>query len=175
MGNIFGGLVLVLFDFYFNIGSHSFNILPSFVGYLLILRGMAAVEGSALWRKNDLVIGAFVYSLLHWVGLALVGGRIASDLIFIFGVAAAVLQLLVTRRIAKGFLELEREIGADKYGERLMGGWKLLVIAMVGANILLLLGLSAFTVIINFVGAFLYLLCYCQAWKWYRDNQPSVR
>ena len=172
MGSIFAGLVLVLFDFYFNIGSHSFNILPTFLGYLLILRGMSAMEGCALWRKNDLVIGALIYSVAHWLLLALVGGKIAADIILILGLAAAVLQLLVTRRIAKGFLELEKEIYEDKYGERLMGGWKLLVIATVGANLLLVLGLSAFAVIINFVGAVLYLICFGQAWKWYKDNRP---
>ncbi len=143
---IFIGLIFIMLEL--NVG---INILPDFVGYLLIWKGcndlakespkMAAVRPVAL-ILTGLTAVVYVMALLKLTaGLGIIGN--------IIEIAMVLGSLLVVYMLGQGVREIETMNNVELNGVAILNSWKLLAIAEVGAYAMILLGnvLSVLTVI----------------------------
>ncbi|MBP3700420.1 MAG: hypothetical protein J6I64_00880, partial [Lachnospiraceae bacterium] len=134
---IFFGLIFVLLEL--NLG---INLLPDFVGYLLIWKGCGELsEDSAKLAGarplalilTGLTTVVFVMSLLKLTaGLGIIGTII--ELAMVLG------SLLMVLVIGQGVRELEAKYGTELNGVAILNSWKLLAVAEVVAYVLMLIG-----------------------------------
>lgn len=137
MKQIFIGLIFILLDL--NLG---INILPDFVGYLLVWKGcgdlMADSAKLGAVRPVALILTAltavvFVMNILGLTaGLGILGNII--EIIMVLG------SLLVIFMLGKGVCEVEAKYEIELNSVAILNSWKLLALAQVGAYALVLLG-----------------------------------
>ena len=137
MKKIFIGLIFIMLDL--NIG---INILPDFVGYLLIWKGCGELSADSAKlagaRPLALILTGltgvvFVMSLLKLTsGLGIIGNVI--EIAMVLG------ALLMIFTIGQGVREIETNQSVELNGVAILNSWKLLAAAQVGAYALILLG-----------------------------------
>ena len=91
MKKIVFGFLLIFLNFNLNFNRVSINVLPDFVGYYLLLQGMAQMkeENPRFAAPRPFTVGMVVYTAILWVGsvLGVSGGVLASVLMALgFGV-----------------------------------------------------------------------------------------
>ena len=164
MGSIFAGLLFVFLHFRIN----GFDLLPDFVGYLLIWRGMRSVQESEWWQNNRSAIAMCVIS-----GIMLFAGGAAGR---VLGLAAMALQLMVLYDIARGVRELEEYTGCDLRAGELRKSflftaiWN--VLAYVGSRIEITA--AVVPAVLAFAGLACYMVYCFKAWKAFEEwqNEP---
>ncbi len=134
---IFIGLIFILMEL--NLG---INLLPDFVGYLLIWKGCGELAGDSVKLANarplaliltGLTAVVYVMTLLKLTsGLGVIG--IILELAMVFG------SLLMIFMIGQGVREMEIKHGADFNAVALLNSWKLLAVVEVVAYALMLVG-----------------------------------
>lgn len=126
MNKIFWGLLFLFFNFNIN----NLDILPNFVGYLLIAYGMSEVKESGIFASaQPLAFGAALYAAITWV-MDILGSSLGWITV-LMGMISLVLQLLVTYRIVMGVKELEpireRDLGAGSLNK----AWQIMAVGSV--------------------------------------------
>lgn len=174
MRKLFWGFFFINLNFNLSVNQHTLNVLPDFVGYILLLQGMKELEAeSSLFQgARPFAMGMAVYTAILWVG-ALLGvisnGGWVSQLL---SLVAMIMALYISWVLVQGVLDMERSKAADLNGAKLYQWWKGLVAIQVAAkllylmanlaNISILLGLAMMLVVVGFVVIVLYLLAW---WK----------
>lgn len=107
MSKIFWGYFFVFINFHLNMNGHSVNILPPFIGYILLVQGMRLMEReSEMFRHiRPFAAGMAVYSGIVWVG-ALLG--VTSD--NWLGSLLALISSLVSLYISWAFIQAVRDV-----------------------------------------------------------------
>lgn len=186
MKKLFWGFFFIYLNFNLNLNQHTLNILPDFLGYILLLQGMKELdEESGLFRgARPFAIGMAVYTAILWVG-ALLG--ISSDggwVSQLLSLIAMIVALYISWVLVQGILDMEQTKAADLNGGKLYQWWKGLVAVQVAArllslmadleNISILLALSTVLVIVGFVLIILYLMAWHRSTKAYEALPKRV-
>ena len=168
MKKIVFGFLLIFLNFNLNFNRVSINVLPDFVGYYLLLQGMAQMkeENPRFAAPRPFTVGMVVYTAILWVGsvLGISGGILASAL----NLVALVVQFYIAWVLVAALRELETGYGADLYGAMLLKRWKILLGLNVVLQLIRLLALvtpvdavgmaAAVLVLADIVWAFLFIL-----------------
>lgn len=168
MGKIFAGLLFVFL--HFRVGG--FDLLPDFIGYLLIWLGMRSVQESKTWQENFSAIAACAVSII-----TLFSGGAAGP---VPGLVTTALQLLVLYAIAKGALELEEYTGSDMRAGELRKSFLFAVIWGILAYVGSWIEITAAVVpaVLAFAGLVCYMVYCFKAWKafevWREEQRPAV-
>lgn len=147
MKMMFWGLLLLFFDFNLQLPPHVLSLLPDFVGTALIYMGMGKVAECSVYAKARIwpKAGSF-YLALIWA-LNLLGMYTNPTLTLVLDTGAAVLELIVTYRMAQGVEELEAIHECDMYSRSLMTAWKVLVLWVVLVRVTAMLGVALLAVV----------------------------
>jgi hypothetical protein len=125
MKELFVGMLFVFLDV--NIGSqnHILDVLPDFVGYLLMQRGLGKLseEGRYFEKALPVVMGMTVYSVVLYVMDIMATTVHARFVSFCLGLAAMVCSLLIGFWIVSGVRDMERSRGWNLEGEKLHSMW----------------------------------------------------
>jgi len=144
---IFWGLILVLFDINLYLGRTILSILPDFVGYILILKGMAGETAFPRWeRARSLLTAAAVLTGAVWA-LNAVGVGAGEWAGLLLPLIPAVMKLLVTHRVCGGFRDLEKEHGWDLQGRSLSSAWMVVALWVVLEQLMGWVGLAPMVMI----------------------------
>lgn len=160
MNKIFWGLLFLFFNFNIN----NVDILPNFVGYLLIAFGMSEVkESKALASTQPLASGAAFYAIATWI-MDLLGASLGW-ISALLGMISLALQLLVTYRIVMGVKELEPIHECDLGSGALNKAWQIMALGSVLGYLLFLLApvAAAAAIIVAFLAAVYYIYRFYQS------------
>ena len=139
MKNMFVGLLLIFLDITLNISlgwQGTLDILPDFVGYILILRGageMAEVSPSfakinpVLWAATVVSVISFLLNLFGLSAALLGDGLPAQILQTALLLAEQILFFCVTWQMASGIRDLEYHYGTWMNAGDVTVAWKLMV------------------------------------------------
>ena len=155
MKGIFWGFFFIFLNFNFTINGHTLNLLPTFVGYILLYRaaGDLKEESSRFESLRPFAVGMAIYTGILWVGdlLGATGG--GSWLDTILSLAALVISLYISWGVVQAILEMESARGADLNGASVRTAWFVLLAAQIAGTlgamlwgILALLALAALLV-----------------------------
>ncbi|MDY3985029.1 hypothetical protein [Dysosmobacter sp.] len=185
MSRLFWGFffIFINFNLTFN-GTHALNLLPPFVGYLLLLSGTGelAAESDLFQSVRPFLIGMAVYTALLWVGnlLGLGGGWLGS----LLGLASTAVALYVEWALVKAIQDMEARRGADLNGGAMMTVWRRLLVLQIAAQVSALLagistlGLLTVIWIVLAVAAFVNVVLFLRAvWrgkKRYEELSPQA-
>ena len=162
------GFLLIFLDFNLNFNQFSLNVLPDFVGYYLLLKGMAEMEGEnpRFAAPRPFAMGMVIYTAILWVGaiLGVPGGGLGT----VLGIIALALHFYIAWVLIHALRELENCHSADLYGATLLKRWKILlglnaavqllrVLASV-ATIRVVMTLATVLVLASLIWSFLFVL-----------------
>lgn len=135
MENFFIGLVFLFLNFNITVSNHAIGLIPTFVGYIFIKRGINEFEGKvphfekiALFSRIMIFVGIVVY-IMDFLALT-IGG-----VYFIVSVAMLAAAVYVSFNITEGVLWLEKEKSVDLLGQQSRRMWKFMVIALCVVNV----------------------------------------
>ncbi|MGM9649480.1 MAG: hypothetical protein ACI3XY_05870 [Butyricicoccaceae bacterium] len=177
MRNIFIGFFLIFLDLNLTFDTSVLGLLPDFVGYLFLLRGLKELEGSStrFVQIRPFVIGMVIYSAVIYV-LDLLGISVQLDWLgLLIGIVGTVVSLYISYVVIQGVREMETGYGVDLNGQQLESLWKIMAIVQmlvyVGAFLPILLILFA---IVGVVLSILFLIAWNHARKQYEALPPQT-
>ena len=144
------GFLLIFLDFNLDFNRFTINVLPDFVGYFLLLQGMAQMEKHhpRFAAPRIFATGMVIYTAILWVGAVL--GVSGGALMTVLNLIALAVHFYIAWVLVLALRELEESRGADLYGAMLLKRWKILL----GLNVAVqLLSALAMVAPINVVGA----------------------
>ena len=134
MKKLFWGFFFILLEFHFNTTvngavTHSVDVLPDVVGWVLLLAGLREMEAeSALFGKlRPFALAMAVYTGVLWVD-ELMGWFSQSGLLAIL---ALVVELYVTWALVVAVRDVEERRGADLNSRSMKRAWTLLLLVSV--------------------------------------------
>jgi len=181
MKKLFWGFFFIYLNFNLTFNGHQLNILPDFVGYILLLKGMGelAEESACFDRAKPFAAVMTVYSAILWIGALLAvtsEGWIAS----VLGLIALALALYISWLLIRGVREIEEQAGEDFGGGALFSRWKILLCVQVISRLLGLMANLANLSVIYTLGAAVsiagmvvivtYLLAWYRTWSAYENR-----
>lgn len=138
--NIFIGLLFVLLDFTLNFGMSRIGLIPDFVGYIFILKGLDELrrESEYFAKAKPFATGMLVYTsvlyALNLLGLSLLAGQMFA---LILALVSTVISLYVLYNIVMGVSDMERTQGRNLNTDQLYKMWKVLAILSVVLYVLM--------------------------------------
>ncbi len=163
MGKMFAGLIYV----FLHIKINGIDLLPAFVGYYLIYKGMEEVSESGIFAgSRTLTLVSAIFSAVMWLK-TLLGIYIDGLFGILLTVVGVSLQLLVTYRMAKGVQELEEQSGQLLGGAELAKAWLAFPILTVASYVVSCFSgeLGAIFLLATFVAIVVYIVLFYRAWK----------
>lgn len=160
MKNIFIGFIFIFLNFNITIGSSTISLMPSFIGYLLLIRGITELSKETEFFMKVLPIskGAFIYSLIVFI-LDLIGIRFRGIFDLILGLVYAMLHIYISYHIILGISKLEKITGKDLNSRNLLTYWKISAICICTTYLMISFVpmLSMMAILINFCMVLLFL------------------
>ncbi len=160
MDQLFIGMLFILFDFNFSLGSVTIGLLPDFIGYLLAFSGLAKLRGeSPILAKCCAFAPIFAaYSAFSYL-VSLLGLVANVFFIYIIGLVEVILRLYFIYQLVQGLKQLEISQQIELYTERLHKYWALMTAFQVFSLLLITsLLLSAACTVVSFVCSILFAL-----------------
>lgn len=130
MRNIFIGLLLVFLDFNFDINASRIGLIPDFLGYIYMMRGLEEITGHSNWfsKLRPLAMGMAIYSGILY-GMDLLGVSASLGFLSILlGIGSTIISLYISYGIVMGIKEMENAYLWELNAESLFSTWKLLAI-----------------------------------------------
>ena len=129
MENFFIGLVFLFLNFNITVSNHAIGLIPTFVGYIFIKRGVAEFEGKVphfeklkLFSKIMIAVGIVVY-IMDFLAIT-IGG-----VYFIVNTAMLAANVYASFCVTEGILYLEETKAVNLLGKETRRMWKVMVIA----------------------------------------------
>lgn len=117
MQNIFLGFLFVMLDFNLDIGASTIGLIPDFIGFWLLNKGMSelSIESDTFGKKSGLALILMACSIVIYV-IDLLGLSLGLFEIVI-GIAMTIAKLYLEYQVLMGMFELEEynhtHLGAD--------------------------------------------------------------
>lgn len=137
MKNIFTGFIFILLDINFNFNAFKLDLLPDFVGYLIMINGLTEMsEQSPLFLKvKPYAIGMTVYTgILFCMDLFFVA---FEPWLYLPALLSTIISLFISYTIVAGIQEIEKKYNTDLNGISLKSTWTLLAIFNITAFVFL--------------------------------------
>lgn len=165
MGKIFGGFLLIFFEFNLTIGNCVIGLLPDFVGYLCIVAGLCDVvsDGTCFRKARSFAVVMSIYTAVAYV-LNLVG---ISGEWWILSVATTLGSLFVSYLIVKGLKESEQTHHAQLSSKSIFICWVIMAVFQLLMILALWLPVLVLLMIPNFLATIVFLVMFFQACKVY--------
>lgn len=177
------GFLLIFLNFNLNFNQFSLNVLPDFVGYYLLMKGMEEMkrESPRFENASPFAIGMIIYTAVLWLGALLnVGGGVLG---MVLSVIAQVVHFYIAWVLVQALREMEQNHGADLYGSVLLSRWKIMlglnvaiqllrVLASVG-TIRIVMTIATVLVLAALIWAFLFVLGWNRAANLWEELQAK--
>jgi len=173
MKNIFIGFILIFLDFNLNINNSQIDLIPDFVGYIVMIRGInEMIEKSTFFMKvRPYVTAVAVYSGVLYL-LDLVGTyKSLGVLTYILAIISTTAHLYISYNIVMGVLDMEGIYNIYLNGDRLKSIWTAYAILNVLTFMFMLFPPAAiFCIIITFIVAICFLIDFNKTKNLYYDS-----
>ncbi len=173
MSNLFIGMLLLFLNFNLNIGNISIGLIPDFLGYIFIVKGVVELsnESQLFVKVKPYASGMIYYSGALYIFNLLGLGASLGFIWYILQLISVLMCLYITYFCVKGIKDMEELNGYDLHGETLYKSWIFLaVLSIISSSIAFLVGFGAIIIIIvNFIAIIMYLVNFNQTKKLYLD------
>jgi hypothetical protein len=172
MRNIFIGFILVFLDFNLDLGNLRIGLIPDFIGYYIMIKGLEEMVGeSELFIKiKPIVAGMAVYSGILY-SLDLIGVSVSlGALTYVLAFTSSVISLYISYNIVMGVMDMEVKHNTTLNGDSLKSTWKLLAAFNILSYVSLLFPPAALTfIILAFVISIVFLVGFNKSKNLYYD------
>ena len=170
MQKIFTGLLLVSFDFNLTLGSCVIGLIPDFLGYIFIRKGVRELreESPCFARLDPWTLGMAVYSgILSLLDLFGIGLRLGI-FFYLMGAASLAASLYISYSIVRGVQDMEQNLGGscrlNLRGGNLKTAWLVSAVASaISTGLLILPALATQSMIVALVAHICFLVFFNRA------------
>jgi len=135
MRNIFLGMLFAFLDIKINLGNATIGLLPDFVGYILMIKGLEemALESVLFEKARPWAVGMTVYTAVLY-GLDFLAMSVQMRFLgWVMSLAALIASLVISRWILRGILQIEANRRFQLQAAQLEQLWKPLAIVQLVA------------------------------------------
>lgn len=161
MRNIFIGMILVFLNFNIDLGSSRIGLIPTFLGYVYMVKGLAELEefsdrfSKVMPYTKVMIAYSVIIYLVELSGLWLV---IARPISLLLGLVSTIVSLVISHGIIMGIKDIEAARVQNLNSERLYFTWKLLaVFSLIVYPFSIIPALQILSIAIGFIIAVYYL------------------
>lgn len=172
MSNIFIGFLLVFLDVTINAGRSTIGLIPDFLGYILMAKGLVEMaEESPLFMK----VKPFATFMIVYTGILyfcdLLGISISLGIFsYLLGIVSTVISLYISYNIVMGVRDMEENYNAVLNGDSLKSTWTTLAVFSVITYALILVPvLNIICLIVAFIVAVVFLISFNRAKNLYYE------
>jgi len=170
MSNIFTGMLLVFLDFNLNIGRSTIGLIPDFIGYIIVDKGLAelADESYRFAKARGFAKGMAVYTgILYFMDLLGITNDNSAGA-FILGLVSTLISLYISYSVVKGIEDMEVSRGKGLNAVSLNSAWKMNACFSLAAYLLILIPfLSVICMLVSLVAAIVFLVALNKSKKLY--------
>lgn len=158
MRNIFIGLLLIFLDFNLNLGNSTIGLIPDFIGYLYLIKGVDELikESEFFDKVRPLAVFMSWYTgilyILDFLGLS----KQLQGFSIILGLLNMCVSLYILYQIVNGVIDIEHKYGIMLEGEKLKSLWTFMVISNVLTYILLFV--PAFALLLTIIALIIHIV-----------------
>ena len=169
MSKIFGGFLLIFFEYNLTKGNIVLGLLPDFVGYLCIVAGLCEVVSDGIhFRKARLFaivmsFGSAVTYILNLVGIA---GK-WQILSWTLSIITTLATLAISYLIVKGLPEAEQKYNAKLSSKSIRICWIIMAVFQLLMILALWVPVLVLLMVPNFIATIVFLVMFFQACKVY--------
>lgn len=178
MKKIFIGMLLVFLDFNLDIGSSRIGLIPDFLGYIYMLKGLSElIELSTRFSKvKPYVNGMAIYSgFCYAIDLFGVTSMIGEPINFALGLMATILSLFISHSIILGIKDIEVAKEQNLNSEQLYAAWKMLAVFSFILYLAYVVPALAFVCILaSFIIGIFYLFRFNETKNLFYEQNPMV-
>lgn len=183
MRRIFHGFMFVFLDFNLNLGSSSIDLIPDFIGYIMIAQGLdeLAVFSPRFARIRPYAAGMAIYSGAGYV-FALLGlsAGLGPVIHMILTLAETIVSLKISFEILMGIMDMEDFSRQNLNTHSLLYVWKWLAVTTTASGVFAYLTpglvlLSLLTVLIALVVMIAWLVSFSKTANLYEANMTRIR
>jgi len=135
MENFFIGMLFIFLNFNLTVSNHVIGLIPAFVGYIFIKRGISEFEGSVpafskiySFTKIMIAVGIVVY-VMDFLAINI------GAMYFVVSVVMMAANIYTSFNITEGVLYLEQAKNVDLLGSDLRRMWKISVIVLCASTV----------------------------------------
>lgn len=177
MKKVFWGFFFIYLNFNLTLNGFTLNLLPYFVGYLLLYQaaGTLAGESGRFPKLRPFSVAMAVYTGILWVG-ELLGVTGENWLGTLLGLAATAVGLFISWSVVQAVLEMESARGADLNGHSLRTAWFILLAVQIAGYLAVFLvfgGLALMVLVAGLVGVIWFLAALWKCAKCYDLLPPK--
>jgi len=180
MNNIFIGMLLIFLNFNITIGSSLIGLIPTFLGYIFIVRGLSELTGLSNWFSKILPYVKYMvlYSgLCYAMDLFGISAMIGAPVSFVLGLISIIVSFFISYNIIMGIKNIETTRMQNLNSRQLYNTWKLLVVTSLTACIFYFIEttVSAIFIVLGFAMAVYYLYIFSKTKKlFYSDTSAHI-
>lgn len=160
---LFTGMILIFIDINFTVGTGVIGLVPDFVGYIYIYKGLFELtEESPHFQqvlplsKVMVVVMAVIYAMD-----ALSITTASQSLSILLGMITTAISLYTIYHIVRGVLDIETSKNIDLFGEKLFSTWKMwAVFATLSVMPVPVTALSVILIFISLIMAIIFLVTF---------------
>ena len=125
MNRLFWGLLFVVLDYELKIGSVTLGLLPDFVGYWLLMKGMESLadENEYFARGRHWAFGLMLLHLVLFGGALLDPPSMTAVGLWALGLGGHVVGMFLLSRVIAGIRKMEKAKGLELQSEKLKFMW----------------------------------------------------
>ena len=130
MNRLFWGLLFCLLDYDVTVGTAVFGLLPDFLGYFLMMKGMEELAGENRFfdRGRHMAFGLMIAGVILYGADLMNPGGMTRVIFWAAELAVLVIRLVLLRVIIAGILRMEQDRGLQLRGDLLKSMWTILIV-----------------------------------------------
>lgn len=130
MNRLFWGLLFCLLDYDLTVGTAVIGLLPDFLGFFLVMKGMEELAGENRFfdRGRHLAFGMIIVSGILYVADLMNPGSMARVWLWSLELIGLVASLVLIRMMITGILWLEQDNGLKLRDDLLKSFWLILIV-----------------------------------------------
>lgn len=130
MQKLFWGIILVFLNFNLDLGNVRIGLIPNFIGYYLLAKGLAELADKSMrfqkcipYAKGATIYAAILYAMDLFAVTNSLGG-----FIYVLSIASMALALYISYQIIMGIKDIETQCGLALGGDSLKTTWIVLAV-----------------------------------------------
>lgn len=158
MKNLFIGLLFVFLNFNLNLGGIQINLLPDFVGYLFMLKGIdELIKESEFFDKvrpwaSIMACYTGIIFILNLLGIS----NQLHGFAIILGIINVSISLFILYQIVSGVFDIEQKYGIILEGSKLKSLWNVMTIFDVLISVLIFF--NVFSVVLSIIAIIIHII-----------------
>ena len=174
MNKVFFGFLFIFLDINLKLNAHSLNLLPDWLGYILVICGLNELRGESerFTQAKPLCIAMAIYTGILWLlDIFAVSVEYAGFVGWAISLVPIIVSFYISYLVVRGIGDIQLNRVIDLQYERLMKVWMIHAVAAIATYILLLLPpLAVICLIVSFIAAVVFLVFFNGTRKAYNQT-----